>query len=389
MTVTAGTTWRDVAARVGREVAGPSADTVDREARFPAETFAALREAGMLSALVPQARGGGGASFAEAGRAVEELGRWCSSSALILAMHHIQVACLVRHGRTPELEALLDRVVAEQLLLASATTEIGIGGDVRTSSCHVEAAAGRYLLHKNAPVISYGAQADVVMTTARRDVEAPPSDQVLVACLAGDGLVLEQTSTWDTLGFRGTCSPGYLLTASGPEGLVLPEPYADISARTMLPLAHVLWASTWLGMATAAVDAARRFVREAARRTPGTAPPGALHLVGLTGDLQALADLVHGAAARYDALSDDADALTAVGFGIAMNNLKITASTTVADLVTRALLILGIGGYRQEGRHSIARLVRDAHGAALMVNNDRIALNTAQLLLVHRDEGGA
>lgn len=385
-TPTAAVTWREVAARVGRDVAGPAADAVDREARFPHETFAALREAGMMSALVPLERGGGGASIAETALAVQELGRWCSSSSLILAMHHIQVACLVRHGRTPELEALLDRVVAEQLLLASATTEIGIGGDVRTSSCHVERAGGRFTLAKNAPVISYGAQADVVMTTARRAADAPPSDQVLVACVAGEGLTLEQTSTWDTLGFRGTASPGFQLEATGPLGYVLPEPYADISTRTMLPLAHVLWASTWLGMASAAVDAARGFVRDAARAKPGTTPPGAMHLVGLTGDLQALTDLVHGAAARYDALAEEPDALASVGFVIAMNNLKITASTAVAELVTRALLILGISGYRQEGRYSIARLVRDAHGAALMVNNDRIALNTAQLLLVHRDQ---
>ena len=42
-TPTAAVTWREVAARVGRDVAGPAADAVDREARFPHETFAALR----------------------------------------------------------------------------------------------------------------------------------------------------------------------------------------------------------------------------------------------------------------------------------------------------------------------------------------------------------
>jgi acyl-CoA dehydrogenase len=33
----------------------------------------------------------------------------------------------------------------------------------------------------------------------------------------------------------------------------------------------------------------------------------------------------------------------------------------------------------------MGRLLRDAHGAALMVNNDRILANSAQLLLVGRD----
>jgi acyl-CoA dehydrogenase len=56
--------------------------------------------------------------------------------------------------------------VAEQLLLASATTEIGIGGDVRTKATSSEPRAGSP--GQETPVISYGAQADVVMTTARR-----------------------------------------------------------------------------------------------------------------------------------------------------------------------------------------------------------------------------
>jgi acyl-CoA dehydrogenase len=33
----------------------------------------------------------------------------------------------------------------------------------------------------------------------------------------------------------------------------------------------------------------------------------------------------------------------------------------------------------------MGRLLRDSFGAALMVNNDRILANNAQLLLVHKD----
>jgi acyl-CoA dehydrogenase len=34
----------------------------------------------------------------------------------------------------------------------------------------------------------------------------------------------------------------------------------------------------------------------------------------------------------------------------------------------------------------MGRLLRDAHGAALMVNNDRIIGNNAQMLLVSKDD---
>ena len=47
----------DAAQRIGAEVAGPAADAVDREARFPHEAIAALREERMLGALVPTRAG--------------------------------------------------------------------------------------------------------------------------------------------------------------------------------------------------------------------------------------------------------------------------------------------------------------------------------------------
>ena len=371
-------------AQIARDVVGPAAASVDSEGRFPAEAIAALRKVGALSAMVPMAEGGMGASLSEVARATQELGRYCASTAMVFAMHQIQVACLVRHGRAPALVELRRRLVTEQLLFASATTEIGIGGDVRTSSCAVEREGDRFTLRKNAPVISYGLYADAVFTTARATVDSPPNDQVLVVCLAAD-LTLEPTSEWDTLGFRGTCSPGFLLAANGSTDLILDDPYGDMSSQTMLPVSHVLWGHVWLGIADAAVSTARRFVRKAARSRPGVMPPGATRLVEVVTVHQQLAELVHAAAHRFDTVADDVDTLTSVGFAVSMNTLKISASTLVIDIVGRALLVVGIAGYREHGEFGMGRLVRDSYGGALMVNNDRIAGNTAQLLLVHKD----
>jgi len=50
-----------------------------------------------------------------------------------------------------------------------------------------------------------------------------------------------------------------------------------------------------------------------------------------------------------------------------------------------SMLICGIQGYREDSEYSLGRILRDAHGAAVMVNNDRIAGNTAQLALVQRE----
>jgi acyl-CoA dehydrogenase len=49
------------------------------------------------------------------------------------------------------------------------------------------------------------------------------------------------------------------------------------------------------------------------------------------------------------------------------------------------LLICGIAGYREDTPYRMGRLLRDAHGGAVMVNNDRIIANNAQLLLVSKE----
>jgi acyl-CoA dehydrogenase len=373
------------AARIGEEVADPNADDVDRRARFPTEAFDALRAEQMLSALVPVELGGSGSTMAEVAEATTALARHCASTAMIYAMHNMQTACLVRHGRSDFLRDFAKQLVVDQLLLASATTELGVGGDVRSSVCAVECVDGRFRLEKQAPVISYGEQADAVLTTARRAPESPPSDQVLVVCRRPE-LMLEPLNSWDTLGFRGTCSPGFRLVAEGDAAFILDDPFGDIASQTMLPVSHILWSSVWLGMATAAVERASRYVQGDARKNPSVTPPAAIRLAELMVAHQQMAEMVRGAVRLYDQIIDDPDALSAMGFAIQMNTLKISSSQLVVDIVGAAMIICGIAGYREDSPYSLGRLLRDAYGAALMVNNDRILGNNAQMLLVHRPD---
>lgn len=369
--------------RIGEEVAASHADDVDRRSRFPDETFDALRTAGVLGAMVPVDLGGEGCGLGEAAAGVLAIGRHCASSAMVLAMHHLQVACLVRHGRSDDLRALLADVASRQLLLASATTEAGIGGRLRESSCAVERNGDRFQLEKQAPVISYGAQADAILVTARRTPDSPPGDQVLVACVKPD-VTLERVGEWDTFGLCGTCSPGFVLSATGPCSMVLDDPFADIAAATMLPYSHILWSHVWLGIASAAVAKAGAYVRKKARQDPGATPPGASRLAELGVVHQKLDALVRVTLSRYDE-SAGGRRSESVGDTVALNALKVGASELVVDVVSGALAICGMDGYREGTPFSLGRLLRDAHSAALMVSNERILGDNAQLLLIAKD----
>lgn len=364
-------------------VAAEHADQVDQEGRFPHEAIAAAREAGLLGALVPVAQGGGGMSLPELTRAVTTIARGCASTGLILAMHHNQVAGLVRHASSPAWEQRLAAVGAGDLLIASATSEKGIGGDIRSSTCAVETDAESFTLVKDAPVISYAEHADIILVTARRTPDSAPNDQVLVWAERQAG-TLEPTRAWNTLGLRGTCSNGYLLRIEGSRDAIVEQPFAELSARTMLPWSHALWAAAWLGIAEEAMARARSSVQRMARRTPGVTPPGALRLAEADLELQRLRALVAQTAEQVGAMGPDDEALGSPRTTLAMNGVKVIASTSIVDIVTRALAVVGIEGYRLDSPVSMGRLLRDAHGAALMVSNDRILLHNADLELIHR-----
>lgn len=374
------------AQRIGLEIAAPAADSVDREARFPSESFDALRAERMLGIFIPTEFGGGGCSIADVSAICTALGQHCSATAMIFAMHQIQVACIVRHARESEFFAsYLAELADTQSLIASATSEIGVGGDTRSSVCAIERDSGSFSIKKQAPVISYGEYADAILATARRTPDSPPSDQVLVL-LKRDEFTLARTSGWDTLGFRGTCSPGFMLTARATEDHILTDSFADISSQTMLPVSHIVWTSLWLGIATAAVGRARAYIRAEARKSPGKTPAASVRLAEVVSKLQGMRALVNDSVRDYEATGGEADAASGMNFAIRMNNLKLSCSTAVVDIVSQSMLICGMSGYRIDSKFSLGRLLRDAYGAALMINNDRIYGANAAMLLVSKDD---
>jgi acyl-CoA dehydrogenase len=199
---------------------------------------------------------------------------------------------------------------------------------------------------------------------------------VLVAFLKEDYL-LERTQGWETLGMRGTCSAGFVMTAAGEAEQVVPEPYETIHSRTMTPVAHLLWASVWAGIAAAAVERARGFTRAAARKAGGQLPPGAAHLTEATASLATLRALIAGALRRFETIADDGRALAAVGFQTEINLLKVEASERAVATVMSAMRATGLAGYRSDGEFSVGRHLRDILSAPVMISNDRIRASVA------------
>ena len=374
----------DLLARAKRvaAIAAEHAAAVDRDSRFPDEAIAAARAERLLGIAVPHELGGEGAGTAEVIDICYTLGRACASTAMIYAMHQTKAACLVRHGRSsPWYQLLLRRLDSEQLLFASSTTEGQNGGDVRNSAAPIIRSGSRIGLERQATVISYGKAADAIVTTARRAADSASSDQVLITFLKQD-YSLQPLVGWDAFGMRGTCSEGFKLVASGSSEQIVPVGYDKIHAQTMMPVAHLLWSAAWTGIATAAVERARGFVRAAAQRAGGKLPPAAAHLTRANASLRTLRGLIASARQRFEAATADPAALETIDFQTGMNLLKVNASELAVSTVMSAMQTCGLSGYRNDGEFSVGRHLRDILSSPIMISNDRILANigTATLL---------
>jgi len=194
------------------------------------------------------------------------------------------------------------------------------------------------------------------------------------------------------MGMRGTCSEGFRLIANGDATQILPTPFSEIADQTMLPVSHTLWSAVWTGVASDAVNRAKAFFRAQARAKPGSVPPAGMRLAQATGLLQMMqarlavaldaARTAHNA--KHGANQADLPLSALLGFASDMNTLKTSISSTALQVVQEVLMIVGMAGYKNGTDYSVGRHLRDLYSAPLMINNDRIAQNTASLLLAQR-----
>jgi acyl-CoA dehydrogenase len=369
------------AAAAARRIAptlSESAAAVDRDAVFPARSVAALHEAALLDLVRT-------ASLSELVAVAAELGKACGSSSMIWAMHQVQLACVLRHlGGSAPLRAAVDDIVATGGLIASITSEAGVGGSLRTSGAAVRTDGGRARLDKAAPTVSYGAHAAAFLVTARRDERAAAGDQVAVFAPATASVMVPAGAPWNPMGMRGTCSPAFEFHADVPADHVMPDPFELIAGATMVPLSHLLWSACWSGIAASAFHRARQAVRQRMRANPDLVEPRLALAAQRMGLIEAT---LNEGIRRYEPLWTDPGAFDDHGgpaFTLAMNNVKVTVSTVAVDVAVTALEVCGMAGYAEAGPLSVARQLRDLYSARLMIGNERLLAANAHLSLLKR-----
>ena len=198
---------------------------------LPAETIDALREAaravGVRARRARRRRRlvrGDRRAPASSSAAAAAPARWSSRCTRSRSRRSCATSTTRRGSRTT-----CATLAGEQRLIASVTSEVGTGGDMGRSIAAVTAgrATARCTLRE--------AGADGQLRRPRR---RPPHDAAPRARrrarrpgpradAAATRSTLEQTGTWDPLGMRGTCSPGFVVRAEFAPEQVLADAVPD------------------------------------------------------------------------------------------------------------------------------------------------------------------
>lgn len=242
----------------------------DREASFPFENFADLREIGFLALCVPQRYGGLGASFADYARVSAEIGRYCGSTALTFNMHN---ATMLWAGEVADLLDLDDearatherrraeifRGVVEDGTIHSQPFSEGVSAGalsgVTTQAVPVE---GGFRVTGRKIFASLSGAAHRYNITC----QAPGEAFIRLLSVPTDAEGVEIVGDWDPLGMRGTVSRTLLFkdVFVPAENEVMP-PGAYDQAAQRYPFLFMSLAPSYLGLTNGVLDFVRGYLR--------------------------------------------------------------------------------------------------------------------------------
>lgn len=264
-----------IAERLGRERFGPRAAAHDREASFPFENYADLREAGLLALCVPRSHGGLGADFATYCLLSAELGRWCGATTLTFNMHvcstlwtgtladdlEMSEAERARHERHRALH--YRRIVEEGAIYAQPFSEGGAAAAGRAPFGTIaRRVPGGYRLSGRKIFASLAGAADYygVLCTEEKPRLSMRDTLYLAVAASAEGVRVE--GDWDPLGMRGTVSRNlHFEDVFVPEHEELMPPGIYHQAASRWPHMFLTLAPTYMGIAEAAWDFTIAYLR--------------------------------------------------------------------------------------------------------------------------------
>jgi alkylation response protein AidB-like acyl-CoA dehydrogenase len=331
----------------------PMAAEVDREARFPAETFRKLGELGLLGIPYPEEWGGAGADYLSYAIAVEEVARVCGSTALGMAAHTTLGCGPLHHFGTDEQKRrFLPKLTRGEILGAYGLTEPNSGSDAGGMQSRAVKNGSEWILNGQKAWMTNGGVAGMYTVAASSDPALKSRGITAFLLEKGQsGIVIGPE--YDKLGCRGSNTVEFFMQdVRVPHSMVLGEVNRGFRQfMDILNMGRISIGAMAVGLAQAALDQATKYALE---RTQFDRPIADFQgiqfmLADMATDLEAARLLVYQAAVLKDQNLD---------YAIAASKGKLFASEAAHRICHKAIQIHGGYGYSRE--FPVERYMRDA-----------------------------
>ena len=331
----------------------PLAEELDEEERFPVESIPKLARYGFMGIPFPKEYGGAGGNYLTYAMAVEELGKVCATTAVIVSAHTSLCAGPIYYfGTEEQKQKYLVPLAKGEKIGAFGLTEPSAGTDSSMQQTTAVLDGDEYVLNGTKVFITNAGYADIYVVIAMTDKSK--GHKVISSVIVEKGTPGFSVGKKERkMGIRGsaTCDLIFENCRIPKENLLGKVGQGFKIAMQTLDGGRIGIASQALGIMQGAIDECVKYVMERRQfgKKIGQFQNTQFELADMATKAEAAKLLVYEAAATKDA-GQPYSHLSAM--------CKYFAGSTASDITRRCLQLFGGYGYTRD--YPVERMMRDA-----------------------------
>jgi butyryl-CoA dehydrogenase len=331
----------------------PIAAEIDETEEFPMETVKKMARYGIMGIPFPKEIGGAGGDYLSYIMAVEELGKACATTSVILSAH-TSLGCwpIYNYGTDEQKNKYLPGLLKGEKLGAFALTEPNAGTDASSQQSIAKLDGDYYILNGSKIFITNGGCADVFIVFAMTDrSKGTRGISAFIVEKGFEGFEIGKIET--KMGIRASSTAELIFKdCRVPKENILGKEGKGFSiAMATLDGGRIGIAAQALGIAEGALDEAVKYMKERKQFGKPIAAFQGLqwYVAEMSTKIEAAKNLVYKAAWKKQ---------TGQPFSVDAAMAKLFAAETAMEVTTKVVQIFGGYGYTRD--YPVERMMRDA-----------------------------
>ncbi len=363
---------KETVRRMAQEKIAPLAADMDETGKFSQDVHGQFKALGLFGLAFPEAYGGSDMGILSAALVLEEIGRICSSSAIICAAPIAVGRIILEYGSDEQKNRYLPQIASGETTAALALSEPEAESDIAGTATRAEKRGDQYVIIGRKSFVDLADVAGFITVFARDDKgQEPGTVSAFIVEKDTPGWSIDRTVKKMGTQAIHTCELIFEGCNIPKKNILGKEGDGEVIAAKTLGLNCVTTASRALGIAQGALDYSLNYTQERVQfgRPVASFQGIQFMLADMATRIEAGRYLLYKACAEIDRGEDE-------GY-FSGSMAKCFLADTAMKVATDAVQLLGGYGYMKD--HPVERMMRDAKLTQIEEGTNR----SQRLLLAH------